>query len=152
MLNHSTIAGESSRIILRRIAATKGNRPNIRFSRMYLPVRCMTQLSNVSDVLKVYTGLHVNVPGEQRSTRYRYTIGNEMRAYENRNQHGLRAISNQKHAPASLALVSITVWNHVGKLYMTEKLHVATRKLLMPTRTGIFCFRRNGASTGSGAT
>lgn len=35
---------------------------------------------------------------------------------------------------------------------MTEKLHVATRKLLMPTRTGIFCFSKNGASTGSGAT
>ena len=53
--------------------------------------------------------------------------------------------------PASLALVSITVWNHVGKLYMTVKLHVATRKLLMPTNTGIFCLSRNGARTGSGA-
>lgn len=56
-----------------------------------------------------------------------------------------------RDAPASLALVSRTVWNHVGKLYMTMKLHVATRKLLMPTSTGIFCFRREGARTGSTA-
>ena len=47
--------------------------------------------------------------------------------------------------------MSKTVWNHVGKLYMTVKLHVATRKLLMPTRTGIFSFSRNGAKIGSGA-
>lgn len=39
----------------------------------------------------------------------------------------------------------------MGKKYMTEKLHVATRKLLMPTRTGIFCRSNEGASTGSGA-
>ena len=46
---------------------------------------------------------------------------------------------------------NITVWNHIGKKYMTEKLQQATRKLLVPTRTGIFCFSRNGASTGSTA-
>ena len=34
---------------------------------------------------------------------------------------------------------------------MTVKLHVATRKLLTPTSTGIFCRSRNGASIGSGA-
>lgn len=39
----------------------------------------------------------------------------------------------------------------MGKKYMTEKLHVATRKLLMPTRTGIFCRSNDGANTGSGA-
>ena len=33
-----------------------------------------------------------------------------------------------------------------------EKLHSATRKLDMPTRTGIFCFSREGANTGSWAT
>ena len=34
---------------------------------------------------------------------------------------------------------------------MTVKLHVATKKLLMPTSTGIFCFRSEGARTGSTA-
>src|ERR1700722_12279642 len=29
------------------------------------------------------------------------------------------------------------------------KLHIATKKLLVPTKTGIFCFRRDGARTGS---
>lgn len=47
---------------------------------------------------------------------------------------------------------NITVWNHIGKKYMIEKLQIATRKLLIPTRTGIFCLSRNGASTGSTAT
>ena len=56
------------------------------------------------------------------------------------------------YVPASLALVNMTVWNHVGKLYMTVKLQVATRKLLTPTNTGIFSLSRNGAKIGSGAT
>lgn len=34
---------------------------------------------------------------------------------------------------------------------MTEKLHVATKKLLVATRTGIFFLSRKGARTGSGA-
>ena len=34
---------------------------------------------------------------------------------------------------------------------MIEKLHIATRKLDMPTKMGIFCLRRDGARTGSGA-
>lgn len=63
--------------------------------------------------------------------------------------------SNPQHSaafsPASLALVSATVWNHIGKLYMTVKLHVATRKLLTPTSTGIFSANRKGARIGSGA-
>jgi hypothetical protein len=46
---------------------------------------------------------------------------------------------------------TITVWNHIGKKYLTEKSQKATRKLLIPTRTGIFCFSRNGANTGSTA-
>jgi hypothetical protein len=60
--------------------------------------------------------------------------------------------TNPHDSPAVDALVNITVWNHTGKKYITEKLHIATRKLLSPTRTGIFCLRRNGAKTGSGAT
>ena len=50
------------------------------------------------------------------------------------------------------ALVIMTVWNHIGKKYMTEKLHIATRRFEIPTKTGIFCLRRDGARTGSGAT
>ena len=50
------------------------------------------------------------------------------------------------------AEVNITVWNHIGKKYMMEKLQNATKKLLRPTRTGTFCFSRKGASTGSTAT
>ena len=46
---------------------------------------------------------------------------------------------------------NITVWNHVGKKYIMEKLQKATMKLLIPMRTGIFCFSRNGANTGSTA-
>ena len=48
-------------------------------------------------------------------------------------------------------LVSPTVINHIGKKYITAKLQFATKKFCMPMRTGIFCFRRKGASTGSGA-
>jgi len=43
----------------------------------------------------------------------------------------------------------LTVWNHMGKKYMIEKLHIATKKFDIPTRTGILCFRRKGARTGS---
>ena len=50
------------------------------------------------------------------------------------------------------ALVNKTVWNHIGKKYMIEKLHIGTRKLDAPTKRGIFCLRRDGARTGSGAT
>ncbi len=57
----------------------------------------------------------------------------------------------QSDIPASLAFVKRTVWNHVGKLYMTEKLQVATRKLLVATSMGIFFLSRKGARTGSGA-
>ena len=31
-------------------------------------------------------------------------------------------------------------------------MHIATRKLDVPTKRGIFCLRRDGARTGSGAT
>ena len=34
---------------------------------------------------------------------------------------------------------------------MMEKLHVATRMLDVPTKTGIFCLKSEGARTGSGA-
>jgi hypothetical protein len=45
--------------------------------------------------------------------------------------------------------VNITVWNHTGKKYITEKLQNETRKLLIPMSAGIFCLSRIGASTGS---
>ena len=48
------------------------------------------------------------------------------------------------------ALVNMTVWNHIGKKYITVKLQYATRRLDVPTRAGIFCRRRDGARTGSG--
>lgn len=53
--------------------------------------------------------------------------------------------------PAIEELVRATVWNHVGKVYIIVKLHMPTRKLLIPTRTGTFCFKRKGAKTGSKA-
>ena len=56
------------------------------------------------------------------------------------------------HTPAVDALVSITVWNHIGKKYMMEKLQLATKKLDMPVRTGTFFLSRKGARTGSFAT
>ena len=34
---------------------------------------------------------------------------------------------------------------------MTVKLHIETRKLDAPTKMGIFCLRRDGERTGSGA-
>jgi hypothetical protein len=57
----------------------------------------------------------------------------------------------KQYLPAVEALVNITVWNHMGKKYIIEKLQAATRKLESPTRTGIFCLSRKGAKTGSGA-
>lgn len=56
------------------------------------------------------------------------------------------------HLPAVDAFVCMTVWNHIGKKYMMEKLQIATRKFEAPTRSGIFCTSKNGAITGSGAT
>lgn len=47
------------------------------------------------------------------------------------------------------AFVIMTVWNHIGKKYMIEKLHIATKKLEHPTSTGIRCLRRKGVMTGS---
>lgn len=58
----------------------------------------------------------------------------------------------EEYAPAIDALVRHTVWNHIGRKYMMEKLHVATRKFEHPTNTGIGCFSNAGANTGSGAT
>ena len=55
------------------------------------------------------------------------------------------------YSPAVEADDNMTVWNHIGKKYMMEKLQNATRKLLIPTSTGIFCVSRNGANTGSTA-
>ncbi len=40
----------------------------------------------------------------------------------------------------------------MGKKNVIEKLHSATRKFEHPTSTGIRCFNRNGAKTGSRAT
>ena len=56
------------------------------------------------------------------------------------------------HLPAVDAFVCMTVWNHIGKKYMIEKLQRATRKFEAPTSSGIFCTSKNGAMTGSGAT
>jgi hypothetical protein len=46
----------------------------------------------------------------------------------------------------------MTVWNHIGKKYVMEKLQRATRKFDAATRRGIFCLSKKGAMTGSGAT
>ena len=53
------------------------------------------------------------------------------------------------YSPAVEADDNITVWNHIGKRYRVEKLQKATKKLLVPTSTGIFCLSKNGANTGS---
>ena len=53
--------------------------------------------------------------------------------------------------PASLALVSMTVWNHVGRLYIMAKLHIDTMKLATPTSMGTFCLTNAGGRTGSRA-
>ena len=57
----------------------------------------------------------------------------------------------RSNSPAVEADDNMTVWNHIGKKYNTEKLQKATRKLLIPKRMGIFSLSRNGASTGSTA-
>ena len=72
-----------------------------------------------------------------------------MQSYTNVGQ--LANITQDNDLPAVEADVTMTVWNHIGKKQNTEKLHRPTRKLLIPTSTGIFCFKRNGARTGSGA-
>lgn len=149
MLSHSTIEGESSRMSDKRTAATKGNRPKIMLRRLYFPVRCMTHLRILS-IHRISANMR---PTQQRGIRTRSTRRSGSDAHLHRiSPPHTQPLKDAGHAPASLALVSMTVWNQVGKLYMTVKLHVATRKLLMPTRTGIFCCSRNGASTGSGAT
>jgi len=54
--------------------------------------------------------------------------------------------------PAVDADDNMTVWNHVGKKYVTERLQTATRALLQPTRTGTFFVKKTGGKTGSTAT
>ena len=49
------------------------------------------------------------------------------------------------------AFVFITVWNHIGKKYVIEKLQRATRKFDALTSMGTFCASKKGAMTGSGA-
>lgn len=60
--------------------------------------------------------------------------------------------TKMNHLPAVEAEDNMTVWNHVGKKYVTERLHTATSALLMPTRTGTFWHRRYGGRMGSTAT
>ena len=45
----------------------------------------------------------------------------------------------------------MTVWNHVGRLYMTAKLHIDTMKLATPTSIGTLMRTSTGGSTGSRA-
>lgn len=54
-----------------------------------------------------------------------------------------------KFSPASLALVNMTVWNHVGRLYIMAKLHIETMKLATPTSMGTLEYTNRGGSTGS---
>lgn len=46
--------------------------------------------------------------------------------------------------------VFITVWNHIGKKYVIEKLQRAPRKFDVLMSMGIFCTSKKGAMTGSG--
>ena len=41
---------------------------------------------------------------------------------------------------------NMTVWNHVEKKYVAERLQTATRALLQPTRTGTFLSRKLAAN------
>lgn len=73
---------------------------------------------------------------EHRSDRHGETVREQVQAWNIKSK--LLQERVQWHAPAVEALVIATVWNHIGKKYITEKLHVATKKLEHPTNTGIF--------------
>ena len=48
-------------------------------------------------------------------------------------------------SPAVDADDNMTVWNHVGKKYVAERLQTVTRAMLQPTRTGTFLSRKLAA-------
>ncbi len=122
----------------------------MRFNRLYFPVLCITHLCDTVHYHRHYWRMAITYPAKSDPQEIEIPLGIKWAPALTRCQW--RFDEGITNVPASLALVSSTVWNHVGKLYITVKLQLATRKLLIPTRTGIFCFNRKGANTGSGAT
>lgn len=114
-----------------RTAPMKGQAPRMRLRVLYLPVACTTHPANTDPTdIDILFGMRC-IPVQRIS--------------DNRGEVSMSL-------PAKDALVIATVWNHIGKKYMIEKLQIATRKLEIPTKTGILRRKRKGANIGSGAT
>jgi hypothetical protein len=109
----------------------KGQAPRMRLRVLYLPVVCTTHPAKTDPTdIDILFGIRC-IPVQRISdSRGEVSMG----------------------LPAKDALVIATVWNHIGKKYMIEKLQMATRKLEIPTKTGILRRKRKGANIGSGAT
>jgi hypothetical protein len=149
ILSHSLAGLEFSFIVTMRMPAMKGKDPNTMFSILYLPVRCITHLMHKNQISideKSVAGL---TQRKWNRSTLKYCL--ERDAILKRGEIKAANLNERGSSPAVDADVNMTVWNHVGKKYITEKLQVATRKLLAPTSTGIFCLIRKGARTGSGA-
>lgn len=127
----------------------KGKKPKIRLIFLYLPVRCIIHLRMVSE-WKTHEPRQPSYPANMDPRDIETLLGR--RCSPDRKISNPQQMMMAKTVPASDALVKGTVWNHMGKKYMIAKLQLATRKLLMPTKTGIFCFSKKGASMGSLAT
>jgi hypothetical protein len=149
MLNQSVMGPESGRILVINKVAMNGKNPNTRFNILYFPVRCIIHLKLHSEISQ-HGSSNVSYPANIDPMDIDTLLGSRCRPAQRVKLHN-KSVNIRENAPASEALVSITVWNHIGKKYVMAKLQFATRKLLMPTSTGIFCFSRNGASIGSAA-
>jgi hypothetical protein len=114
-----------------RTVPMKGKAPKMRLRVLYLPVACTTHPANTDPTdIDILFGI-ICIPVQRiNDSRGGVLMG----------------------LPAIEALVIATVWNHIGKKYMIEKLQMATRKLEIPTKTGILRRKRKGANIGSGAT
>lgn len=151
MLSHICNGPESSRIKVMRVIPMNGKKPKIRLISLYLPVRCIIHLALMWITNKMTTTHQLT---RQTKTQWTCIRCSALDVSLSISQIAVNAILKRINIniPAVDALVRATVWNHIGKKYITEKLQNATRKLLAPTRTGTFCFNRNGAMMGSGAT
>lgn len=131
---------------------TNGKKPKTTLSILYFPVRCIIHLWTSQRILNA-TNINKNdLPSEQRANGQGDTIGKQMKAFHCQFTSQPNSLIHRRCiSPAMDALVKDTVWNHMGKKYMTAKLHTETKKLLIPTKTGTRCLNRDGASTGSGA-
>ena len=146
MLSHRWAELESSRICVIRMAARKGRQPKVMLMALYLPVRRIIHLErNVEfEVMR-----SVKVPtrrAKKDPVEIKKLFGSKCNPVHVTNKMKKFRLSAIEVSPAVDADDNMTVWSHVGKKYVAERLQTATRALLQPTRTGTFLSRKLAAN------